>query len=392
MESTHGSAVLSRATAKRRPRYWLCPGYLPQYRLHRRGGEMAASGYAEHDDWLFPIFRRAVTDLSLGLHTGARVGTTRWPPEPQNPTPRVASSSQYQRPLRTPVLLCRHCLCALGGCQSVPECGPALGPRVAAGLSEANGRASTLDQYAGGFGRGGFDASSPSPNLESRRDVRAGLRHLARDRDYHRAGVGQHGAPGTATVLLRPGVNAHLLSLVGAPLAATAGAGLVAPLQRWPVAVCTTIFSGASPALYRCRAALPDELLYHCLCRGIRLAALVRDPRSADVSRGGSGPVQWRIDRADWQKTRGCRRASSDALDGPREWPAALSTNPRHNRRWWSIQLCVEKRSHRQEKLILITLEMDRREFTNRVTISETYMGSEADLARAISLEQSPVA
>ena len=44
---------------------------------------MAASGYSKHDDWLFPIFRRAVTDLSLGLQTGASVGTTRWPPEPQ---------------------------------------------------------------------------------------------------------------------------------------------------------------------------------------------------------------------------------------------------------------------------------------------------------------------
>ena len=60
---------------------------------------MAASGYSEHDDWLFPIFHRTVTDLSLGLQTGASVGTTRWSPEPQNPTPRVASSSQYQRPL-----------------------------------------------------------------------------------------------------------------------------------------------------------------------------------------------------------------------------------------------------------------------------------------------------
>ena len=28
---------------------------------------MAASGYSEHDDWLFPIFRRTVTDLSLGF-------------------------------------------------------------------------------------------------------------------------------------------------------------------------------------------------------------------------------------------------------------------------------------------------------------------------------------
>ena len=37
---------------------------------------MAASGYSKHDDWLFPIFRRAVTDLSLGLQTGASVGTT----------------------------------------------------------------------------------------------------------------------------------------------------------------------------------------------------------------------------------------------------------------------------------------------------------------------------
>src|SRR5262245_45335757 len=224
MESTHGSAVLSVATSKRRPRDVLCPGHLPQYRLHRRYCEMAASGYSEHDDWLFPIFRRAVTDLSVGLQTGASVGTTWWPPEPQNPTPHVASSSQSQRTLRAPVLLCRDCLCALGGCQSSPEWGPALGPLVAAGLSEANGHASTLDQYAGGFDRGRFDASSPSPNLESRRDVRAGLRHLARDRDYHRSGVGQHGAPGTATVLLRPGVNAHLRSLADAPLAAAAGA------------------------------------------------------------------------------------------------------------------------------------------------------------------------
>ena len=29
------------------------------------------------------------TDLSLGLQTGASVSTTRWPPEPQNPTPGV---------------------------------------------------------------------------------------------------------------------------------------------------------------------------------------------------------------------------------------------------------------------------------------------------------------
>ena len=53
---------------------------------------------------------------------------------------------------------------------------------------------------------------------------------------------------------------------------------VVAPLQRWPFAVFTTIFSGASPALYQCRAAFPDELLYHRVCRDIRLAALVRDP------------------------------------------------------------------------------------------------------------------
>src|SRR3712207_5833130 len=181
MESNHGSAVLSVATSKRRPRDWLCPGHLPQYRPHWRGGEMAASGDAEHDDWLFPIFRRAGPDLSLGLQTGARVGTTRWPPEPQNPTPRVTSASQSQRTFRAPVLLCRDCLCALGGCQSAPECGPALGPRVAAGLSEANGRASTLDQYAGGFGRGGFDSSPPSTDVESRSDVRAGRRHPARE-------------------------------------------------------------------------------------------------------------------------------------------------------------------------------------------------------------------
>src|SRR5919109_625002 len=188
MESTHGSTVLAIATSKRRPRYLLCPCHLPQYRLHWRGCEMAASGYSEHDDWIFPVFRRAVTDLSLGLQKGASVGTTRWSPEPQNPTPSFASSSQHQRPISSPVLLCRDFLCAIGGCQSSPECGPAMGPLVAAGLSEANGRARTLDQYVGGFGRGGFDSSPPSTDLESRSDLRAGLRHPARDRDYHRAG------------------------------------------------------------------------------------------------------------------------------------------------------------------------------------------------------------
>src|SRR5215510_10242634 len=229
MEATHGATVLAFATSKHRQRYLLCPCYLPQYRLHWRGGEMAASGDAEHDDWLFPIFRRTGTDRSLGLQTGASVGTTRWSPEPQNPTPRVASSAQYQRPLRAPVLLWRDCLCALGGGQSAPECGPALGPLVAAGLSEANGRASTLDQYAGGVGRGGVDSSPPSPDLESRSDVRAGIRHPARDRDYHRTGVSTHGAPGTATVLLRPCCNAHLLSLAAAQWADAASACLGAP-------------------------------------------------------------------------------------------------------------------------------------------------------------------
>ena len=54
--------------------------------------------------------------------------------------------------------------------------------------------------------------------------------------------------------------------------------------------------------------------------------------------RGGSGPVQWRVDLADRQKTRGCRQASSDAPDCPLEWLMALSTNPRHNRLWWSFR------------------------------------------------------
>src|SRR5919108_1487546 len=114
---------------------------------------MAASGYSKHDDWIFPIFHRAVTDLSLGLQKGASVGTTGWSPEPQNPTSCFASSAQYQRPLSSPVLLCRDFLCAIGGCQSSPQCGPALGPLVAAGLSEASARASILHEYSGWFDR-----------------------------------------------------------------------------------------------------------------------------------------------------------------------------------------------------------------------------------------------
>ena len=142
MESNHGSTTLFFATSKCCPRYLLCPGHLPQYRPHWRGGEMAASGYSKHDDWLFPIFRRAVTDLSLDLQTGARVGTTRWPPEPQNPTPRVASSSQYQLTLRSPVLLCRDWLCALGGGQSGV-------PGVISGKFTVRKRAPTSPSVAG---------------------------------------------------------------------------------------------------------------------------------------------------------------------------------------------------------------------------------------------------
>src|SRR5262245_14563468 len=129
-----------------------------------------------------------------------------------------------------------------------------MGPFVAAGISEANGRARTLDQYVGWFGRGGFDSSPPSTDIESRSDLRAGLRHHARDRSYHRASIGTHGATGTATVLLFSCFNPHLPSLDDAQLADDAAACIVSSLQRWPVSVFATIFSGASTALYRCRA------------------------------------------------------------------------------------------------------------------------------------------
>src|SRR5688572_13604428 len=165
MESNHGSTTLFFATSKCLPRYLLCPCHIPQYRLHWCCCEMAASGYSEHDDWIFPIFHRAVTDLSLGLKKGASVGTTRWPPEPQNPTSCFASSSQYQRTISSPVLLCRYFLCAIGGCQSSPECGSDMGPLVAAGISKASGRVGTLGEYSGWFDRGGFHSSPQSTDI-----------------------------------------------------------------------------------------------------------------------------------------------------------------------------------------------------------------------------------
>ena len=196
---------------------------------------------------------------------------------------------------------------------------PALGPLVAAGLSEANGRASTLDQYAGGFDRGRFDSSPPSPDLESRSDLRAGLRHPTRDRDYHRAGVGKHGAPARQLFYYA------LVSTSSAfPCWCAIGSRCrcMTCCSSAALACCCfhNNFFWCKPYIYQCRAALPDELLYHCVCRVFGWLLWSETPICGRFW-GGSGPVQWRVDLADRQKTRGCRQASSDAPDCPFRWP-----------------------------------------------------------------------
>jgi drug/metabolite transporter (DMT)-like permease len=54
--------------------------------------------------------------------------------------------------------------------------------------------------------------------------------HHARYRSYHRASIGKHGATGTATVLLFPCFNRHLLPLDDAQMADDACAGIVSSL------------------------------------------------------------------------------------------------------------------------------------------------------------------
>ena len=110
----------------------------------------------------FQFFIALLLTFPWALKREPVLGTTRWSPEPQNPTSCFASSSRYQRTISSPFLLCRYFLCAIGGCQSSPQCGPDMGPLVAAGISEASGRARTLDEYSGWFDRGEF-YSSPQP-------------------------------------------------------------------------------------------------------------------------------------------------------------------------------------------------------------------------------------